>query len=63
MKIQLNRELGYHLVQTYVPSIVFVTLSWLALFVSADSIPGMHIYYKNKDKIGIVNQKLRIALN
>ena len=40
MKIRLQRQLGYHLVQTYIPSVVFVTLSWLALFVSPDSIPG-----------------------
>ena len=41
MKIHLKREIGYHFIQTYIPSIVFVTLSWLALFVSPDSIPGM----------------------
>ena len=40
MKIQLQRHIGYHLVQTYIPSVVFVILSWLALFISADSIPG-----------------------
>ena len=40
MKIQLTRHLGYHLVQTYIPSMVFVTLSWMALFVSAENIPG-----------------------
>ena len=40
MKIHLTRHLGYHIVQTYIPSMVFVTLSWLALFVSAENIPG-----------------------
>ena len=40
MKIHLARHLGYHIVQTYIPSMVFVTLSWLALFVSAENIPG-----------------------
>ena len=40
MKIQLQRHIGYHLVQTYIPSVVFVILSWLALFISTDSIPG-----------------------
>ena len=40
MKIHLTRHLGYHLVQTYIPSMVFVTLSWMALFVSAENIPG-----------------------
>ena len=40
MKIKLQRQLAYHIVQTYIPSVVFVTLSWLALFVSSESIPG-----------------------
>ena len=43
MKIRLTRHLGYHMVQTYIPSMVFVTLSWLALFVSAENIPGNNI--------------------
>ena len=55
MKIRLQRQLGYHLVQTYIPSIVFVTLSWLGLFVSAESIPGIlymhsHLYKVEIDK-------------
>ena len=45
MKIQLQRNIGYHLVQTYIPSVVFVTLSWLALFISADSIPGRCLFF------------------
>ena len=50
MTIRLQRQLGYHLVQTYIPSVVFVTLSWLSLLVSPDSIAGklrgphIHIY-------------------
>ena len=40
MKIRLQRQLGYHLVQTYIPSVVFVAISWLSLFVSPESIPG-----------------------
>ena len=43
MKIHLTRHLGYHMVQTYIPSMVFVTLSWMALFVSAENIPGNNI--------------------
>ena len=45
MKIQLQRHIGYHLVQTYIPSVVFVILSWLALFISADSIPGKFLLF------------------
>ena len=41
MKIRLRRQIGFHVVQTYIPSIIFVSLSWLALFVSPESIPGM----------------------
>ncbi len=41
MRIHLRRELGYHVVQTYIPSVVFVVLAWLSLFISADSIPGI----------------------
>ena len=41
MKIHLRRQIGFHIVQTYIPSIIFVSLSWLALFVSPESIPGM----------------------
>ena len=45
MKIRLQRQLGYHIVQTYIPSVMFVTLSWLALFISAESIAGtIHDY-------------------
>lgn len=61
MKIQLQRHIGYHLVQTYIPSVVFVILSWLALFISADSIPGkflliqkhVRIVFKNPNLAGI----------
>ena len=40
MKITLTREIGYHVVQTYIPSIVFVILAWLSLFISPESVPG-----------------------
>ena len=44
MKVRLQRQLRYHLAQTYIPSVVFVTLSWLALFISPDSIEGMYTH-------------------
>ena len=40
LKIRLQRQIGYHITQTYIPSFLFVVLSWLSLFVSPDSIPG-----------------------
>ncbi len=40
MRIHLSRQLGYHVVQTYVPSVVFVALAWLSLFISPESVPG-----------------------
>ena len=40
MRICLSRLISYHLVQTYIPSIIFVTLSWLSLFVSPEMVPG-----------------------
>jgi len=40
MKLHLTRQIGYHIVQTYIPSTVFVILSWLSLFIPAESVPG-----------------------
>ena len=40
MKIKLCRQIGYHMVQTYIPSIVVVILGWLSLFLPAESVPG-----------------------
>ena len=40
LTISLRRQLPYHLCQTYLPSVIIVTLAWLSMFVSPDSIPG-----------------------
>jgi len=40
MKLHFTRQLGYHLVQTYIPSAVFVVLAWLSLFIPVESVPG-----------------------
>merc|ERR1719334_2881305 len=40
MKLHLTRQLTYHLVQTYIPSTVFVVIAWLSLFVPPESVPG-----------------------
>ena len=65
MKIQLQRNIGYHLVQTYIPSVVFVTLSWLALFISADSIPGKCLFFgieTNLPRLNLCSVQLIICL-
>nr|XP_040565575.1 glycine receptor subunit alpha-4-like [Lepeophtheirus salmonis] len=40
MNIHLRREIGYHIVQTYIPSMIFVIVAWLSLFIPPESIPG-----------------------
>ena len=40
IKLNLKRHLGYHLTQTYVPSILFVFTAWISFFVPSDVVPG-----------------------
>lgn len=40
LHIHLSRKVHYHLIQTYIPSCLFVTVAWLSLFVNPDAIPG-----------------------
>jgi len=40
MTIVLKRKINYHLLQTYLPSGLFVIVSWLSLFLPPESIPG-----------------------
>merc|ERR1712241_138670 len=40
MRLHLTRQIGYHVVQTYIPSTVFVVLGWLSLFIPSESVPG-----------------------
>ena len=51
LRISLERQLPYHLCQTYLPSVIIVTIAWLSMFVSPESIPGLkrqmvHVYEK-----------------
>ena len=39
-QLHLTRQIGYHVVQTYIPSTVFVVLGWLSLFIPPESVPG-----------------------
>lgn len=50
LKVSLKRQIGYHIVQTYIPSIVFVILAWVSLFIAPESVPGKNSFlplYKN----------------
>lgn len=40
LKLHLTRQIGYHIVQTYIPSSVFVVLAWMSLFIPPESVPG-----------------------
>ena len=39
-QLHLKRQVNYHVVQTYIPSTVFVVVAWLSLFVPPESVPG-----------------------
>ncbi|XP_052795316.1 glycine receptor subunit alpha-2-like isoform X2 [Mya arenaria] len=38
--IQLNRKVGYYIVQVFVPSILIVVLSWVSFWVDHDAVPA-----------------------
>ena len=38
LQLVMIRKLNYHVVQTYIPSTIYLTVSWLALFVPPESI-------------------------
>ena len=40
LKIELKRYLGYHIIQTYIPSVIFVAVAWVSFLVPSDVIPG-----------------------
>ena len=40
LHIHLARKIHYHLIQTYIPSCLFVMIAWLSLFVNPEAIPG-----------------------
>ncbi|XP_040570016.1 glycine receptor subunit alpha-2 isoform X2 [Lepeophtheirus salmonis] len=39
MKVRLSRKLTYHILQTYIPSIMLVVVSWFSLFIPIEEIP------------------------
>ncbi len=36
----LRRQYGYYMIQTYVPSILIVTLSWVSFWINIDAVPA-----------------------
>ena len=40
LRIELRRYLGFHVTQTYVPSVIFVVVAWLSFLVPSDVVPG-----------------------
>ena len=40
MTLLFRRKISYHLLQTYLPSGLFVIVAWLSLFLPPESIPG-----------------------
>jgi len=40
LRILLERKVNYHLIQTYIPSTLFVIIAWLSMFVDPSAIPG-----------------------
>ena len=43
MRILLTRKMSYHLMQTYVPSTIFVSLAWLSIFIPPEQVPGKQV--------------------
>ena len=40
IRLHLNRRLSLHVTQTFIPSTMFVFISWLSLFIPAELVPG-----------------------
>eukprot|EP00094_Tigriopus_californicus_P012955 TCALIF_12527-PA protein Name:"Similar to GABRG2 Gamma-aminobutyric acid receptor subunit gamma-2 (Gallus gallus)" AED:0.08 eAED:0.08 QI:200/0.57/0.87/0.87/0.57/0.62/8/750/241 len=40
IRIELRRYLGYHITQTYIPSVIYVAVAWLSFVVPSDVVPG-----------------------
>lgn len=36
----LRRSVGYHLVQSYLPTMLIVAISWVSFWMDVDSVPG-----------------------
>merc|ERR1711953_442082 len=39
-KFHLSRSIGFHMVQSYIPTILIVVISWVSFWMDTDSVPG-----------------------
>ena len=39
-KFHLHRSIGFHLVQSYIPTILFVIVSWVSFWMDVEHVPG-----------------------
>ena len=39
-ELHLKRALGFHMVQSYTPTILIVVISWVSFWMDVDSVPG-----------------------
>ena len=42
-KLKLYRKLDFHLLRTYLPSVLFVLIAWFSMFVPLNHVPGKSI--------------------
>lgn len=40
VKFQLERQMGYYLIQMYIPSLLIVILSWVSFWINMDAAPA-----------------------
>ena len=40
LELEFHRLIGHHVVQTYIPSFLVVSLSWFSFWIGLDAIPG-----------------------
>lgn len=39
-RFHLSRSIGFHMVQSYIPTILIVVISWVSFWMDVDSVPG-----------------------
>ena len=39
-KFHLSRSIGFHMVQSYIPTMLIVIISWVSFWMDTDSVPG-----------------------
>ena len=39
-RFHLSRSVGFHMVQSYIPTILIVVISWVSFWMDVDSVPG-----------------------